>query len=93
MLKPYVMLKSYFIRHPASVGETYWQHTAQAGSFARELFLAAAACTVHAVLPFVFEQTASRKIATLHDRMVVNRHRQIAPSCVPATVQAELSQP
>jgi hypothetical protein len=64
-----------FTEHPASVGENYLEHMISAGSFAVTLVLAGAACAVHAVFPFLFERTASARIANLHDRMVVNRHR------------------
>lgn len=65
-----------FTNHPASVGETYWQHLAAAAGFAWRMMLASAACLIHALLPFLFEKTGSRAITQLHDRMVVNRHRQ-----------------
>lgn len=64
-----------FSEHPASVGETYGEHLATAGGFSARLFVGAAACLVHAVLPFLFVRTGSSIIAELHDRMVVNRAR------------------
>ncbi len=64
-----------FTEHPASVGETYWQHFGMALSFSVTLFAAAFCCLVHAVLPFAFEKTGSRMITKLHDRMVTNRSR------------------
>jgi len=67
------MLKTRFTAHPASVGETYGEHFATASWFARQLFLAALACAVHAVLPFLFEKTASGILRRLHERMVVSR--------------------
>ena len=69
------MLKSLFTRHPASVGETYGEHFAMASSFSARLLLAGVACAVHAVLPFLFEKTASTLIGRLNDRMNVNRQR------------------
>ena len=69
-------VKRLFIEHPASVGESYPEHMAQAASFALRLFLASLACLVHALLPFLFVRTGSAAIAELHDRMVVNRRRQ-----------------
>ncbi len=69
------MLKRPFTAHPASVGETYGEHFATAGFFARQLFLAAAACAVHALFPFLFEKTASGIIRALHERMVTSRHK------------------
>ena len=65
-----------FTEHPASVGETYWQHLASAWGFSWRMMLASLACLIHALLPFLFEKTGSQAITRLHDRMVVNRHRQ-----------------
>ncbi|WP_193370991.1 DUF6356 family protein [Pelagibius marinus] len=67
-----------FTEHPASVGETYWQHLASAWGFSWRMMLASLACLIHALLPFLFVKTGSRAITGLHDRMVVNRHRQPA---------------
>jgi hypothetical protein len=74
------MRKALFTAHPASVGETYAEHFASATSFAAQLFLAAAACLVHACLPFLFEKTASGILRRLHERMVVARHKRAAAS-------------
>ncbi len=69
-----------FTEHPASVGETYWQHFGMALSFSATLFAAAFFCLVHAILPFAFEKTGSLMITRLHDRMVTNRSRLAARS-------------
>ena len=58
-----------FTAHPASVGETWSQHARFAFGFARSLALAAMAATVHAVLPFLFQTTASRAVDRLHARI------------------------
>ncbi len=57
-----------FTEHPASVGESYWQHLAFALGFAIKLILAGLAALVHAVLPFLFKTTASRLIAEMAAR-------------------------
>jgi len=62
-----------FAEHPASVGETYGEHFAVAGSFGWALFKASLACFVHAVLPFAFVKTGSATITELHTRMVLKR--------------------
>ena len=62
-------LMSRFTDHPASVDETYGEHMLFAARFSGKLFLAAGAALVHAVLPFLFEKTASRIINELHHRM------------------------
>jgi hypothetical protein len=57
-----------FTDHPASVDETYLGHMAFAGWFAARLLLAGGAALVHAVLPFLFETTASRIVRELCER-------------------------
>lgn len=58
-----------FIDHPASVNETYLEHMRFAGGFALTLFAAAGAALVHAIIPPLFESTASRLIKKMHARM------------------------
>lgn len=79
-----------FTAHPASVGETYTEHMAMAGSFALRLFLASLACSVHALLPFLFVKTGSGMVTELHDRMVINRMRH-GPAAAPAPARAEIA--
>ena len=65
-----------FTDHPASVGESYFQHMAAAWGFSWRMMLASLACLIHALLPFLFEKTGSKAITQLHDRMVANRDRR-----------------
>ena len=58
-----------FKDHPASVGETYFEHMRFAGWFAGRLFLAGAAALIHAVIPALFETTAGRHIREIHRRI------------------------
>ena len=71
---------SAFTAHPASVDETYFQHLRFAARFSGRLALAAGAAMIHAVLPFLFEKTASRIVAELHSRT----HNRGAPQTIPA---------
>lgn len=71
---------SAFTEHPASVDETYLEHMRFAGWFAGTLLLAACAALVHAILPFLFDKTASRIVARLYERT----HNRGALSQVPA---------
>ena len=57
-----------FTAHPGTVGETYFGHMAFAAWFASRLFMAGGAALVHAVLPFMFETTASRIVRELYER-------------------------
>ena len=58
-----------FRDHPASIGETYLGHMAFAAWFASRLFLAGGAALVHAIIPPLFEATASAQIRALYHRM------------------------
>ncbi|MEJ6394945.1 DUF6356 family protein [Gymnodinialimonas sp. 2305UL16-5] len=60
------MIKTVFLDHPKSVNETYLEHAAFAGKFSGKLFLAAGAAAIHAVIPCLFEKTASRMIAEMY---------------------------
>jgi len=70
-------LQRLFTEHPASVGESYWGHLLRASWFGGKLLLAAGACFVHAVFPFLFVKTGSQAITQLHNAMVT--HRRTAP--------------
>lgn len=58
-----------FLRHPRSIGESYVQHLGAAMRFALDLFGAAAACLLHALVPGLFERSASRTVARLHAQL------------------------
>jgi hypothetical protein len=66
-----------FQHHPSEVGETYWEHFCHALGFALRLFVAAGACLIHAILPFLFTSTGSAMINNLYSRMVQNRSRVV----------------
>lgn len=68
-----------FTDHPASVGETYFEHMGQAFSFAAAMAKGTLCCALHALFPFWCEKSASKIISGLNDRMVVNRDQR-APS-------------
>ncbi len=70
-------LRRLFTEHPASVGETYFEHLCAATGFAARMMLGGAACFLHALLPFAFRRTGSDCIRQLHDRMVVNRNTHV----------------
>lgn len=67
-----------FTAHPRSVGETYTQHMGVASRCGLYMVLAGSACLVHALLPFLFERTASNCLTRLYQRMVVQRARLAA---------------
>lgn len=62
------MLNRIFLDHPKSVDETYGQHFAFALGFSAQLFMAAGAALIHALIPAAFERTASQIVARLYAR-------------------------
>jgi hypothetical protein len=66
-------LRCWFIDHPASVNETYWQHCRTALGFSGSLFRASTACLVHALIPHWFTTAASRRVDELYRRMFALR--------------------
>lgn len=64
-----------FTAHPASVGESYFQHMGTAFSFALTMLVSAIAGLIHGVLPFLFVKTVSSAVSRLHERMVSRRGR------------------
>ncbi len=58
-----------FLHHPASVGESYFEHMRFALGFAFWLGLGALAALLHAIFPFAYETTGSRIIRKLHGRI------------------------
>jgi len=73
------MKKLSFTEHPASVGESYFEHLRQASGFAASMISGGFACLIHAVLPFLFTHTGSGVVASLNTKMITNRHRRSVP--------------
>ena len=57
---------SAFRDHPASVGETYPEHMGFALRFGARLLCAGVAACIHALVPALFETTASDTVKALH---------------------------
>ena len=58
-----------FLDHPRSVDESYFEHLLFAGGFALRLLGAGLAALVHAMIPCLFEKTASQLITQMHDKI------------------------
>jgi hypothetical protein len=67
-------LHKLFLSHPQTVDESYGEHFWFALGFAARLFGAACAALVHAVIPCLFEKTASRMIREMHERIASRAH-------------------
>ena len=68
------ILQRLFLSHPQTVDESYGEHFLFALGFAARLFGAGLAALVHAIIPCLFETTASRKIREMHDRIASRAH-------------------
>jgi hypothetical protein len=68
-----------FTDHPATVGESYFEHLASATGFGFRMIWGGIICLVHALIPGVCATRGSDMISELHERMVTNR-RQLAGS-------------
>lgn len=69
-----------FTEHPASVGESYFEHMGMAGSFGFAMLKGGFACLLHGIFPFLCTTTGSQTIRVLHERMVTNRVRAKTPA-------------
>jgi hypothetical protein len=77
-----------FLSHPESVEESYGEHFAFALGFAARLFGAGLAALVHALIPCLFETTASRMIREMHARIASRAHAP-RPAAFAATAAAD----
>lgn len=62
------MFQRIFLSHPETVNESFLEHMVFALRFSGALFLAAFAALIHAIIPCLFEKTASKMIATLYEQ-------------------------
>ena len=62
-----------FTEHPASVGETYFGHLAQACGFGLRMIGSGLACVLHGLLPFLCKTTGSDAMSCLHAELEARR--------------------
>jgi len=65
-----------FTKHPASVGETYFEHMGMSLGFGFKMIINGLACLIHALLPFCCEKTGSSAVAELYGSMVTHRDKR-----------------
>lgn len=59
-----------FTQHPHSVNETYLEHLKFAFSFGMNMLMGGLACMIHAIFPFLFQQTGSNLLLRLMQRLI-----------------------
>lgn len=83
----YAMIKRAFTEHPASVGESYFEHLGMAFGFGAKMVISGIACLIHAIFPFMFVCTGRKCIEELHTRMVTHRDRR---QCAEAPASSQM---
>ena len=67
------MLRKLFLEHPATLGETYFEHQRRAARFGFALLGSGVASLIHAIVPALFVRTGSRTVERLHGSMLARR--------------------
>lgn len=70
------MIRRLMIDHPASVGESYFEHMRASLTVAARLAAAAAGCVVHAIVPGWCTTAGSNAILKLHSEIYPRRFDQ-----------------
>lgn len=77
-----------FTHHPHAIGESYGEHFLVASRYGLRLLGASGAAFVHAVLPFLFERTASTAIKAMHAEMTARAPKPGAGAAAGAPTDA-----
>jgi Family of unknown function (DUF6356) len=67
------LIDRYFLAHPRTAGQGYFEHMKFAWRFAGALFGAAFAALIHGAFPCVFGTSASQTVRRLHGQ-IESRH-------------------
>lgn len=73
------LLHRWFLEHPRTVGEDYWEHAGIASRFGGRMIAGGVRCLVHAVLPAMCKTAASDCVAGLNGELQ-SRRRAAADS-------------
>jgi hypothetical protein len=73
------LIDRYFLAHPRTAGQSYFQHLRFAWRFAGALFGAAFAALIHGAFPNLFCTSASQTVQRLN-RQIESRHSTSAPA-------------
>ena len=76
-----------FTDHPASVGESYFQHLGVAGRFGWRLTRGGIGCMIHGLLPFICKTSGSDTVRELHAELVAKRAAARAAQTQMTTVE------
>lgn len=82
-----VVLRKFFLEHPADLGESYAEHFGAAFGFGLAMIAGGIACVVHALVPRFFQTTGSGMVARLHRQMVAERAARRAANIEMRTIE------
>lgn len=71
--QPLGVIDRLLLAHPRTVGESYAEHAGIASRFGAAMVVGGVKCLVHAVLPAVFERSASDCVAKLNAELTRRR--------------------
>ena len=74
-------MKNIFTKHPHKVGENYFQHFIKAVSFSAKLLFIALKVFIHAIFPFLYENTASDNIFELNAMLQKRKDKFNSDDC------------
>lgn len=72
------MFDRFFLAHPRTVGESYFEHGQIAARFGLTMIVGGAACLIHAAFPALFTRTASRRVEQLHAELTARRRKPVS---------------
>ena len=84
-------LQYLFLEHPRSIGETYREHQRCACDIGISLIGAGFACLIHALVPALFRDTASRIVIRVHARVSARQSKSLAEASSAAPSRLSLT--
>jgi len=81
------MLRTLFLDHPATLGESYGAHFRAASGFGLAMIGGGIACLVHALVPRLFPTTGSGMVKKLYEKMVAKRAAKLAANIQTASIE------
>ncbi len=81
------MFRRLFFDHPASVGESYFEHMGVASRFGFRMIGGGLGCAIHAFLPFLFKTRGSDTVQALNAELVAKRNAARAAQTQMRTVE------
>lgn len=77
-----------FTQHPHQIGETYFEHLKFATLFGINMLIGGCSCIIHAIFPFLFQNTGSNILIKMtHEMVARSPHVENRFICLSETIQ------